>query len=138
MTSEVLAYWLAGICPPAVTWILNMTLRGRSALLSSAADSALLFLVFDGASAISIRDVVCNTPNEAVRALLPPVVPALIFVSMAIWMVIVRWLEPLMMVAAHNGQGRFRQVLSFLAMWWLVIFNAYGHYFLFVKAFHVA
>ena len=138
MTPEVLAYWLAGICPPAVTWILNMTLRGRAALLSSAADSALLFLVFDGTAAISIRDLSCNTPNEAVRALLPPVVPALIFVSMAIWMIIVRWLEPRMTAGANTVRGRLRQFLCFLTIWWLVIFNAYGHYFLFAKAFHVA
>ncbi|WP_343636964.1 hypothetical protein [Roseateles sp.] len=137
MAPEMVTFWLAGTCPPMVGWILNLTIRGPTALKTSVADWALLLLVFDGTAAISLQDIFCNIPNEAVRAFIPAIAPALILVSTAIWMVIVRWLEPVVAKNLENPRDLIRKSFCASLMWILVLMNIFGHYFLFIRGFHV-
>lgn len=136
MAPEMMAFWLAGICPPAVGWILNLTMRGSMAFKTSVADCALLLLVFDGAAAISLQDIVCNIPNEAVRGFIPAIAPALILISTTLWMVIVRWLEPIVASNRPGAQELVRKAVCIALMWTLVLMNIFGHYFLFIRGFH--
>ncbi len=136
MAPETMTFWLAGICPPVVGWILNLTIRGPTAMKTSVADWALLILIFDGAAAISLSEIVCNIPNEAVRVFIPAVAPALILISTALWMVIVRWLEPVVFDRFKGADGLIQKTICASLMWTLVSMNIFGHYVLFIRGFH--
>jgi len=133
----MLAFWLAGILPPTTSWILNLAIRGPTSLKTSGADWSLLLLVFDGAVAITWPDIICNVPNEGVRAFLPSLAPSLVFVSLTIWIVIVRWFEPMLEPVCDSPRPPIRSVAGVVLMWSFVVLNAFGHYFLFIRGFHV-
>lgn len=137
MTPDALTYWLAGTIPAAGTWTLNLILRGEQALKSSAADWALMVLAFDGAIAIGIQDLICFVPNAAVREVLPALVPALIFLSLTIWAVVVRWLEPGILAAPSAGRSRGGRIALFMGMWVCVGSNICFHYYLLGRGFNV-
>ncbi|WP_431262016.1 hypothetical protein ACQ859_17670 [Roseateles chitinivorans] len=137
MSPEMLAFWLAGILPPTTSWILNLAMRGPTSLKTSGADWSLLLLVFDGAMAITWPDILCNVPNEGVRAFLPSLAPSLVFVSLSIWIVIVRWFEPMLETGANCHRPSVRSVAGAVFVWSLVVMNVFGHYFLFIRGFHV-
>lgn len=137
MTSEALTYWLAGTIPAAATWALNLILRGEQALKSSAADWALMLLAFDGAIAMGIQDLACYVPNAAVRQLLPAITPALIFLSILIWLLIVRWIEPTFLMPSDHRFSFGVRVAMCMTMWTVVGSNLYFHYYLLGRGFNV-
>ncbi|MDH0867822.1 hypothetical protein [Mitsuaria sp. GD03876] len=104
MAPEMMAFWLAGICPPAAGWILNLTMRGSMAFKTSVADCA--------------------------------IAPALILISTTLWMVIVRWLEPIVARERPGARELFRKAFCIALMWTLMLMNIFGHYFLFIRGFH--
>lgn len=137
MNPETMAFWLAGICPPVTGWLLNLAIRGASAIKTSCADWALLFFVFDSAVAITLQDIVCNIPNEAVRAFIPSIAPSLMLLSMGIWLAIVRWLEPLHNSPSEIANPVTRRLIAGGAMWALMFLNTFLHHYLFFRGFHV-
>ncbi len=137
MTPEMLAFWLAGVLPPSSSWILNLAIRGPACLRTSGADWALLLLAFDGAVAITWPEILCNIPNEAVRAFLPSLAPSLVFVSLVIWIVIVQWCEPLLVNARRTRRPSFWRIASGAGAWALVVLNVFGHDYLLIRGFHV-
>jgi hypothetical protein len=137
MTTEALTYWLAGSIPAVATWALNLILRGDQAMKSSAADWALMLLAFDGAIAIGIQDLACYVPNVAVRQLLPAITPALIFLSVLNWLLIVRWIEPAFLATADHRASFRARVTMFMGMWIFVGCNLYLHYYLLGRGFNV-
>ena len=136
MNPETMGFWLAGICPSVTGWILNLAIRGPGALKTSCADWALLLFVFDGAVSISLQDIICNIPNEAVRAFIPSIAPSLMLGSMAIWIAIVCWLEPLHRHASVSGKRPFPRLFGRIGMCALILFNSFLHYYLFIRGFH--
>lgn len=137
MNPETMAFWLAGIFPPVTGSILNLAIRGPGAFKTSCADWALIFFVFDAAIAISLQDIVCNIPNEAVRTFIPSIAPTLMLSSMGIWIAIVRWLEPLNRNRRGTSGPLFSRLVGRAVMWSLILLNTFFHYFLFIRGFHV-
>lgn len=137
MTTEALTYWLAGTIPATATWTLNFIFRGGQALRSSAADWALMLLAFDGAIAIGARDLACYVPNAEIRELIPALAPALIFLSLVTWTVIVRWIEPAFTGLSQSGRSHGIRIGTFMTMWIFVGFNLFFHYCLFGRGFNV-
>lgn len=132
MHAESLTYWLAGICPPVAACFLNVIVRGKDALKSSGADWALLVLAFDGTAAIAAADLAKNIPNVAMREYIPSITPALIFLSLLLWVVIVIWIEPKIKIEAGNAKDWLVKVAAFGFAWVLVITNLFAHFYLFV------
>jgi len=137
MTPEMLAFWLAGVIPPSATWLLNLAVRGRSSFQTSCADWSLLFLAFDGAAAITLPDIVCYIPNEQMRVFFSSLAPSLVFTSLTIWIVIVRWLEPALLKKQPCAIGPSNLLVLRVFMWALAAMNLFIHYYLFVRGFYV-
>jgi len=137
MTVEALTYWLAGTIPAVAAWTLNIILRGKRALKSSAADWALMLLAFDGAMAIGAQGFACYVPNVEIRELIPALAPALIYLSLMNWAVIVRWIEPNLSELSRPRLSQFAQIGIFITMWVFVGFNIFFHYYLLGRGFNV-
>lgn len=132
MTPEVYTYWGASIVPAASSFLLNSVVRGKDVLKSSGADWLLILFSFDLTSSIAAKELSNFVPHPEVRAALPTIVIVSLVITLLTWLIVVRYLEPILAMPAAGIGQTLKKIGGFFVIWLLIICLSAAHIFLFL------